>query len=197
MSMLAMAAFLAFAHQEPAHEPPPQGQTPDSEAPRPHTTTGQQIREPKKTKDVRPKWPSNALRAGLQGVVLLECTIGPDGRVTAVKVLRGYRSLAQAATEAVEHWTYTPTLLNGVPVPVIMTVTTNFKLGGPPSLSDAMKSMADPDPEIRWAAVQWLATYTPATAKQRKALEGALQDPSPLVQKAAQLSLKKLDGSPR
>ena len=34
----------------------------------------------------------------------------------------------QAATEAVKQWVYTPTLLNGVPVPVIMTVTVNFKL---------------------------------------------------------------------
>ena len=34
----------------------------------------------------------------------------------------------QAAIDAVKQWVYTPTLLNGVPVPVIMTVTVNFKL---------------------------------------------------------------------
>jgi hypothetical protein len=78
-----------------------------------------------------------------------------------------------------------------------MTVTANFKLAARPSLSDAMKSMIDPDPEIRWAAVQWLATYKPAKAQQRKAVESALQDPSPLVQKAAQLSLKTLDDGAR
>jgi TonB family protein len=133
----------------------------------------------------------------LHGVVVLECTIAPNGRVTTVKPLRGYRSLTEAATEAVREWTYTPTLLNGVPVPVIMTVTANFKLAGRPSLGDAMKSMTDPDPEIRWAAVQWLATYKPAKSKQRKVVESALQDPSPLVQKAAQLSMKKLDEGPR
>ena len=37
-------------------------------------------------------------------------------------------TLDQAATDAVKQWVYTPTLLNGVPVPVIMTVTVNFKL---------------------------------------------------------------------
>ena len=36
--------------------------------------------------------------------------------------------LDEAAIEAVRQWTYTPTLLNGVAVPVIMTVTVNFQL---------------------------------------------------------------------
>lgn len=45
-----------------------------------------------------------------------------------VKVLRGLPLLDQAAIEAVRQWVYTPTLLNGVPVPVMMTVTVNFKL---------------------------------------------------------------------
>jgi protein TonB len=37
--------------------------------------------------------------------------------------------LDQAAIDAVMQWEFTPTLLNGVPVPVIMTVTVNFTLG--------------------------------------------------------------------
>ena len=45
-----------------------------------------------------------------------------------VSVLRGIPLLDQAAVDAVKQWVYTPTLLNGVPVPVIMTVTVNFKL---------------------------------------------------------------------
>jgi protein TonB len=36
--------------------------------------------------------------------------------------------LDQAALDAVRQWEYTPTYLNGVPVPVIMTVTVNFSL---------------------------------------------------------------------
>ena len=34
----------------------------------------------------------------------------------------------QAALDAVRQWEYEPTLLNGVAVPVIMTVTVNFTL---------------------------------------------------------------------
>lgn len=89
---------------------------------------GGPIREPKKLKNVPPGYPPAALQARLQGTVILECLIGEDGRVARVKVLRGVPLLDDAATEAVRQWEYEPTLLNGVPVPVIMTVTVNFKL---------------------------------------------------------------------
>ena len=55
-------------------------------------------------------------------------TIGPNGKVQDAKVLRSIPLLDQAALEAVKQWEFTPTLLNGVPVPVIMTVTVNFTL---------------------------------------------------------------------
>lgn len=89
---------------------------------------GGQIKEPKKLKNVNPSYPDIAKQARVQGVVILECTISPQGKVTDVKVLRGIPLLDQAAVDAVKQWVYTPTLLNGVPVPVIMTVTVNFKL---------------------------------------------------------------------
>ncbi len=89
---------------------------------------GGQIKEPKKLKNVAPVYPDIAKQARVQGVVILESTISPQGKVTEVKVLRGIPLLDQAAIDAVKQWVYTPTLLNGVPVPVIMTVTVNFKL---------------------------------------------------------------------
>jgi len=89
---------------------------------------GGQIKEPKKLKHVAPIYPDIAKQARVQGVVILECTISPQGKVTNVTVLRGIPLLDTAAVEAVKQWVYTPTLLNGVPVPVIMTVTVNFKL---------------------------------------------------------------------
>ena len=60
--------------------------------------------------------------------MILECTIGPEGKVIDVRILRGVPLLDAAAIEAVKQWEYTPTLLNGVPVPVIMTVTVSFTL---------------------------------------------------------------------
>jgi protein TonB len=104
------------------------GGLPDAPAPVQAVRVGGQIKEPKKLKNIAPVYPDIAKQARVQGVVILECTISPQGKVTDVKVLRGIPLLDQAAIEAVKQWVYTPTLLNGVPVPVIMTVTVNFKL---------------------------------------------------------------------
>jgi len=106
------------------------GGLPDASAPPPQQAfrVGGQIKEPSKVKDVKPVYPDIAKQARVQGVVILECTISPQGKVSEVKLLRGIPLLNEAAMEAVKQWVYTPTLLNGVPVPVIMTVTVNFKL---------------------------------------------------------------------
>jgi protein TonB len=103
----------------PAEAPPP---------PAPVVRVGGLIREPRKIKDVAPVYPSIAREARIQGVVILEATITPQGRVKDAKVLRGLPALDEAAVAAVEQWAYTPTLLGGVPVSVIMTVTVNFVL---------------------------------------------------------------------
>ena len=58
--------------------------------------------------------------------MIIEATIGPNGKVQDARVLRSIPLLDQAALDAVSQWEYSPTLLNGVPVPVIMTVTVNF-----------------------------------------------------------------------
>ena len=47
--------------------------------------------------------------------------IGPDGKIIDAKVVRSIPLLDQAALDAVRQWEYTPTLLNGVPVPVVVT----------------------------------------------------------------------------
>jgi protein TonB len=89
---------------------------------------GGRIQEPKKLKAVPPAYPEAAVASRIEGVVILECLISPQGRVTEVKVLRGVPLLEEAALDAVRRWVYTPTLMDGVPVPVIMTVTVRFDL---------------------------------------------------------------------
>ena len=89
---------------------------------------GGAIKPPVKTKDVRPQYPPIAQSARVQGVVIIEATIGPGGSVQDARVLRSIPLLDGAALEAVKQWEFTPTLLNGVPVPVIMTVTVQFTL---------------------------------------------------------------------
>jgi len=91
---------------------------------------GGQVKAPTKIKNVNPVYPDLARTARVEGVVILECTISPQGRVTDVRVLRSVPLLDEAAVNAVRQWAYTPTLLNGIPVPVIMTVTVTFNLKG-------------------------------------------------------------------
>jgi len=88
---------------------------------------GGKIEPPIKMNDVKPVYPAIAQNAGVSGAVIIEATIGADGRVIDAKVLRSIPLLDQAALDAVRQWEYKPTLLNGVAVPVIMTVTINFK----------------------------------------------------------------------
>ena len=89
---------------------------------------GGNIKAPQKIKDVKPVYPPIAQSARVQGVVIIEATIGVNGTVEEAKVLRSIPLLDAAALDAVRQWQFTPTLLNGVPVPVIMTVTVNFTL---------------------------------------------------------------------
>jgi TonB family protein len=89
---------------------------------------GGDIRPPTKIRDVRPYYPPVAQQARVQGVVIVEARIERDGTVSHARVLRSIPLLDQAAIDAVMQWEFTPTLLNGVPTPVIMTVTVNFSL---------------------------------------------------------------------
>jgi protein TonB len=89
---------------------------------------GGDVREPRKILDVTPVYPQLATRARVEGIVIIEATIDTRGRVVNASVLRGVPVLEEAALEAVRKWVYTPTLLDGVPTPVIMTVTVRFRL---------------------------------------------------------------------
>ncbi len=89
---------------------------------------GGTIPEPRKIKDVRPVYPDIAKAARFEGDVVLECTIGADGTVSDVTLVRGHPLLDEAAVEAVRQWVYEPVVSNGVPVSVIMTVTVSFRV---------------------------------------------------------------------
>lgn len=86
------------------------------------------IRAPQKLVDVSPTYPAAAREARVEGLVIIEATIDARGNVEAARILKSVPLLGQAALDAVRQWKYTPTLLNGVPVPIVMTVTVNFRL---------------------------------------------------------------------
>jgi periplasmic protein TonB len=86
------------------------------------------LRPPVRLRNVAPVYPEMARMARVQGVVIIEAVISTTGDVVEARVLRSQPMLDQAAIDAVRQWKYTPSLLNGVPVPVIMTVTVTFTL---------------------------------------------------------------------
>ena len=143
--------------------PAPPAPPPPPKAPTAPVRVGGKISEPRKTRNVAPQYPEMAKRARVQGTVILEATISPQGRVTDVKVLRGIPMLDEAAMGAVRQWTYTPTLLNGSPVPVIMSVTVNFKLDGSGGMDTSVQRVSKPPKEEK-AAPAPAAPQAPAPA---------------------------------
>lgn len=87
------------------------------------------LQPPRKTRNVAPFYPQSAKEGRIQGIVIVEAVITPTGCVSSLRVLRGVNPLLDlSALEAASGWRYTPTLVDGTPVPVIMTVTVNFRL---------------------------------------------------------------------
>jgi protein TonB len=72
------------------------------------------------------EYPTAARQLAAHGDVVLDATIGRDGRVVAVKVISGHPLLVQAAKTAVMQWRYRPTLLDGQPVENTDRITLKF-----------------------------------------------------------------------
>jgi protein TonB len=77
---------------------------------------------------VNPVYPVLAVKARVSGTVVVEAMIDEEGTVSTVKALSGHPLLVDAAVEAVKQWKYSPTVLNGEPVPILAIVTVTFKL---------------------------------------------------------------------
>jgi protein TonB len=89
-----------------------------------HMSEGDLIRR------VQPAYPPLARAARIQGVVVLQATIGQQGAIENLQALSGHPMLVRAAIDAVRQWRYRPYLLNGEPVEVETQVTVNFSLAG-------------------------------------------------------------------
>jgi protein TonB len=89
---------------------------------------GGDIKAPALIHRVEPEYPPMAVAAKVTGIVILEATVNEAGAVTDVRTLRSIILLDQAAINAVKQWRYQPLVLNGQPVPFILTVTLSFSL---------------------------------------------------------------------
>ena len=92
---------------------------------------GNGVELPRLLRDAKPQYTPDAMRAKIQGVVLLECIVLPDGTVGDVRVKRSLDpvfGLDQEAVKAARLWRFAPGTRNGQPVPVIVTIELSFSL---------------------------------------------------------------------
>jgi protein TonB len=108
--------------------PPPPPPPPTAPVTREPVRVGGELKAPALIERVEPDYPLLAIRAQVQGVVILEAVVDSQGRVEDVRVLRSIPLLDRAAIEAVRQWRYSPLLLNGKPERFVLTVTVSFSL---------------------------------------------------------------------
>jgi TonB family protein len=164
-----------------------------SQPPADPVRVGGNIPPPQKIKNVQPVYPREAQEARATGVVIIEATIGEDGKVRDAVVKQSIPLLDKAALDAVRQWEFTPTLVNGKAVPVIMTVTVNFSLDGvqaPPSSpsplpqsSGTIRLYEGPGPD---GAMVWEIPVARASALPRWNVEAAV--PSLSITDAARIA---------
>ena len=92
---------------------------------------GNGVQLPRPLREVKPQYTADAMRAKVQGTVLLECVVMPDGTVGKVEVVRSLDSafgLDQEAIKAAKQWRFEPGTRFGEPVAVLVTIELTFTL---------------------------------------------------------------------
>jgi TonB family protein len=79
------------------------------------------------THKVDPIYPEDARRAKVQGVVILDATIGPDGSVVDLHAISGPEVLRRAALDAVKWWRFQPYRANGQAVEAETSLVVDFR----------------------------------------------------------------------
>lgn len=84
---------------------------------------------PRILREIKPKYPEIARRANKEDVVVVECTVGVDGRATDIKVVepKGF-GFDEAAIEAVKKARFTPAKKDGKSVPMRVKIPIRFTL---------------------------------------------------------------------
>ena len=92
---------------------------------------GNGVEIPQLIRQVKPSYTSEAMRAKVQGVVLLECVVDSGGGVDNCSVQRSLDrtfGLDQEAIRAARQWRFKPGTRFGEPVPVLVTIELTFTL---------------------------------------------------------------------
>ena len=105
--------------------PPPVAAVP---APRGTLQLGGTVKPPRELYTPAPRYPILARQARIEGEVEIDAVIDEGGNVVQERAISGPGVLIAAALEAVKHWKYQPTYLNGVAWPMELTINVTFSL---------------------------------------------------------------------
>lgn len=75
-----------------------------------------------------PRYPEEARKKGIQGIVVLHLLVAQDGSVKKLDVVSGDSLLARSSADTVRNWKFEKTLVNGKPVEVETTAEISFTL---------------------------------------------------------------------
>jgi TonB family protein len=92
---------------------------------------GNGVVSPRLIREVKPGYTGEAMRAKIQGVVLMEAVVMPDGSIGNVRITRSLDSvfgLDQEAIKTVKKWQFAPGTRFGQPVPVLVEIEMTFTL---------------------------------------------------------------------
>ena len=92
---------------------------------------GQSVTAPVLVRETKPNYTAAAMRARIQGIVVLECIVMPDGSVGEVRVARSLDSvfgLDEQAVNSLKQWRFRPGMKDGAPVAVLVTVEMSYTL---------------------------------------------------------------------
>lgn len=94
-------------------------------------SAGNGVVPPRLTREIRPGYTSEAMRARIQGLVALQAVVLPDGSVGSARVVRSLDStfgLDEEAVKTIKMWRFIPGTLAGRAVPVLIEIELTFTL---------------------------------------------------------------------
>lgn len=89
---------------------------------------GPGMKPPQVTKSGRPRYTPEALKAKIQGTVIMQIVVGTNGKVRDARVIRSLPMLDEAALAAAREWEFAPTIVDGKPVPVLLMLELDFNV---------------------------------------------------------------------
>jgi TonB family protein len=120
VAFVALAACIGLANAGPQASPTPTGPT---------LKMGPGITSPKVLHKIDPSYTEEARAAKISGTVLMQVTVGTDGKAHEISVLdTPDAGLGRKAVEAVQQWIFEPATKDGQAVNVLARIEVNFKL---------------------------------------------------------------------